>query len=72
LAIDAHVPHLGGPELVVDAVAPRAVEADAVGRVGGQERRLGTVEETGDIVGVRRVPDEQTISPSTKSAPGLT
>jgi hypothetical protein len=55
LAIGPHVRLLGWPEGFVHAVAPRAVEAHSVRGIGGQELRLGTIEETHHILGARRI-----------------
>jgi hypothetical protein len=44
VAIGPHIGRRGGNEGVVYAVAPAAVEADAVGGIGGEEGRRRTVE----------------------------
>jgi hypothetical protein len=63
LAIHAHVRLLGGTEGVVHAVAPGAVEAHPVGRIRGQELRLGSIEEARHVLGVGCIPAEQAMVP---------
>jgi hypothetical protein len=71
VAIHAHVRLLGGSKRVVHAVAPGAVEADAIGGIRGEELRLGTVEEASHIVGLGRVPAQQPVVPEHPEIPGL-
>ena len=47
LAIDLHVRRLGRPKAVVHPVAPGAIEADAIRRIGRQQGRCGSVEQPG-------------------------
>ena len=61
LAIDAHVGLFGGAQAVVHAVSPRRVERDAIGRIRREECWLPSVEESGDVIRVRRVAAEETV-----------
>src|SRR5450759_526312 len=61
LAIDPHVRLLCGPKGVVHAVAPAAIERDALGGIGRQELGCGAIEEAGHVVGIRAVCAQQSM-----------
>jgi hypothetical protein len=49
VGIDAQIAGFGGTERVVHAVAPGRIKTHTVGRVGGQQGGLGTIEQAGDV-----------------------
>src|SRR5664280_3663040 len=71
LAIDAHVRLLRGSEGVVHAVAPGAVEADAVSGIGRQELRLGAVEQPCHVSGARGIPTQEPVVAEDPEIAGL-
>jgi hypothetical protein len=70
-AIDPHVRLLGGTQRVVHAVAPTAIEAHPVRRIGRQEPRCSTVEQARHVVGLGRVPAEQAVIAELPEVAGL-
>jgi hypothetical protein len=71
VVIGPHVGRLRGTQRVVHAIAPRAIEADAIRGIGRQEGRRLAVEQARHVVGVRRVPAQEAMVPERPEITGL-